>query len=204
MLMFNEIEATKSTIEACRLLILMLNSKGVTTSPELPHALESISSLKDFIEKNSNEDIQEHFDEMDWEIEENVGLTLLMCIVLPKNANRLWFESFDDGSEEEITEELINDIALSTNGEWKLSDLEIEMDEEEDVLYVSFTSFEQEHQWELESPIVDDLVIELKRFSDDYLKKGKLFINPTEEEIPIFYLPETLVTEMDKEFSVEF
>lgn len=202
--MFREIEQIESTLEASKKLVTLLNSKGIKTKPELSEAFENISSLKSYIEKNCKEDIQEHFDGMDWEIEGNLGLTLLMCIVLPENSNRLWFESYDDGSEEEITEDLLNEIAGSTNGEWKLDNLDVEFDEDEESLRVSFSSFGEKHEWELESPIVDELVCELKSFSDKYLKNGKLFINPTEEEIPIFYLPELIVNEMNEEYSVEF
>ena len=202
--MFSEIEEIESTLEASKKLVTFLNSKGIKTKPELSEALENISSLKSYIEKNCKEDIKDHFDGMDWEIEDNLGLTLLMCVVLPENSNRLWFESYDDGGEEDITEDLLNEIAGSTNGEWKLDDLEMEMDEDEESLRVSFSSFGEEHEWELKSPIVDELVSKLKSFSDKYLKNGKLFINPAEEEIPIFYLPEVIVNAMNEEFSVEF
>lgn len=189
-------------------LVNLLNQRGVINNYEqLSSAFDNSDNLRAYIQDNCKQDFMSVL-LSGGDLEEHLQFSEFMGIIFPNNSVAIDSEVFDDELNEDLVKELLQKISATTQNEWVLSNLNIELDEDEDdgeeVVNISFESFGEEHNWELYSPFFDSLVEDLQQFSFEYLKSGKLFIDHAAELIPILYLPTDLVSELNQEFDTGF
>jgi len=202
--MFTEIMESECTFETGKKLVNLLNERGVISNYEkISSAFEDVDNLSVYIEQNCKQEFLKSL-LSEGELEENLQFAEFMGIIFPNNSTAVDFEVFDNEVDEGFVKELIQYISNTTQGEWAVKNLNVELDEDEDdgeeILNISFESFGEKHEWELYPPLIDCLVEELQEFSSEYLKSGKLFIDHAAELIPIIYLPTDLVSELNEEF----
>jgi hypothetical protein len=198
--MFTEIMESECTFETGKKLVNLLNERGVISNyDKISSAFEDADNLSAYIEKNCKQEFLKSL-LSEGELEENLQFAEFMGIIFPDNSTAVDFEVFDNEVDEDFVKELIQDISNTTQGEWVVKNLNVELDEDDETLNISFESFGEEYSWELDAPIIDCLVEELQEFSSEYFKSGKLFIDHAAELIPITYLPSELVSELNEEF----